>query len=273
MKNKTKKEIPNSAALPERVAKLENGLDVSPTPAGYVVPQELTEDRKWVGRRWMREQLTEHLGREGHSSTRFVRMLKLRAMNEEVEEWMEVEEAMRAAEEWEARKRSEKHPTGHKAVKKFRLDHPLPAEFWRINYSDGLIADCQEHDHKLKLPANIGRIKFPELIERLQSEVECYGMNMLFELQANAEQALACVKLVAWLLGNGLDLAQAVEHDIGCEAVAAPAEEEQTEAPAPARKTGMGSGRKDGFEDEAVPQMGGRQSQTGARNSEALAAR
>ena len=27
---------------------------------------------------------------------------------------------MRAAEEWEARKRSEKHPTGHKAVKKFR---------------------------------------------------------------------------------------------------------------------------------------------------------
>ncbi len=75
----------------------------------------------------------------------------------------------------------------------------IPHEFWQIKYSDGLHEECPN----LKLPGDIGHIDFAELIERLDQEDECYASNQLYELQANSEQGLACVRLVAWLLKNG----------------------------------------------------------------------
>jgi hypothetical protein len=38
----------------------------------------------------------------------------------------------------------------HEAIKKYCLDHVIPDQFWRINYSDGLEADCQENCPKLR---------------------------------------------------------------------------------------------------------------------------
>jgi hypothetical protein len=84
-------------------------------------------------------------------------------------------------------------------MSRFCLDHNIPVELWQINYSDG----SRQERRRLKLPAAVGHIKFPKLIERLDNEISECSMNDLTELRAAEEQGLACVKLVGWLLEHG----------------------------------------------------------------------
>ena len=84
------------------------------------------------------------------------------------------------------------------AIKKYCLNTIIPDELCRIAYSMDLHADPN-----VKRPPFIRQIQFAELLERLESEVFCYAWNGLHEQRACAEQAIACVKLVAWLLEHG----------------------------------------------------------------------
>jgi len=85
------------------------------------------------------------------------------------------------------------------AIKEYCLDHVIPDDFWLIAYDE----EISEERPELRLPTNLGRINFGELIKRLDREVSECAINQLYGLQAAEEQGLACVRLVGWLLQNG----------------------------------------------------------------------
>ena len=95
------------------------------------------------------------------------------------------------------------------------MKHSLPVEVWYIpydqlnlakwkaGYPENTFGGTRPFPAWAEPPDTIGQIDFSKLIEKLTDELGECSMSGLFRLHVAEEQALQCVRLVAWLLANG----------------------------------------------------------------------